>query len=148
MCYCGCHWILKVSAHICGVCMYLCVLWFVRVCSCHGEPTRSEDSLCGVGSLLPFPGLWGSSQVVGAAGAVTAFLTEPSFQHHSPFLSLMYLLKEVSPLNILFSLVLPKMPFFPPWSSPPMPPALTDLRIGLSGRAMVLTIYLTLEDNY
>lgn len=29
-----------------------------------------------------------------------------------------------------------------------MPPALTDLRIGLSGRAMVLTIYLALEDNY
>lgn len=99
MCYCGCRWILKVSAHICGVCMYIRVFWFMRVCSCHGVLTRSEDSLCGVGFLLPFPGLWGSSQVVGAAGAVTAFLTEPSFRHHSPFLSLMYLLKEVSILK-------------------------------------------------
>lgn len=71
----------------------------MRVCSRHGVPTRSEDSLCGAGFLLPFPGQWGSSQVVGAAGAVTAFLTEPSFQHHSPFLSLMYLLKEVSTLK-------------------------------------------------
>lgn len=33
----------------------------------------------------------GTHQVVGVAGTVTAFLTEPSSQHHSIFLSLMYL---------------------------------------------------------
>lgn len=72
-------------------CVYVCMGALVRVCSCRGVLTRSEDSWCGVCSPLPFPGLWGPGQVVGVAGTVTAFLTEPSSQHHSIFLSLMYL---------------------------------------------------------